>query len=510
MLPTFVIGLREGLEAALIVSIIATFLKRNNQPLRPMWIGVCAGILLSIGVGVGLEVLSSSLPQRQQEGLETIVGAVAIVFVTMMIVWMRHHAASLKSELEHAAADALNTGTTTALAVMAFLAVVREGFETAVFLLATIESASSGPAALAGAILGIVVAVGLGYGIYAGGVRLNLRRFFTVTGVFLVFIAAGLVMSTLRTAHEAGWVLVGQASTVDMGWLAPATSVRSALVTGVFGIQTQPRAIELLGWFLYVVPMLGYMFWPARWRPTGAAAVRLRLVLAGTATVVAGVLFAAVSYPQAEVASTAPLTGGGTASVEVGSDAATLVVDQQRIDLTPAADASTVAGARTWTGAPSEADQPATLTFSDLVTLNGGRIPSGLSQSGATGPFDATWLGSFTVQATTVGDGLLDAAEVGTVSVEYAGGGLTTPRVISIDGWQVDPDHVRTQTAAVNDAETRRLELKLWKVWFPAFLLIVAAWQISRAMAGRRSRPQSSEPVVAPAQTPKGKLNVHS
>jgi high-affinity iron transporter len=311
VLPTFVIGLREGLEAALIVSIIATFLRRNGASLRGMWIGVISGVLLSIAVGVGLDALEQSLPQAEQEGMETIIGLIAVVMVTGMIVWMRHHARHLKSDLESAAADALASGTTTALAVMAFLAVLREGFETAVFLLATFQNASSAPAAVLGAVLGVVVAVVLGYLIFAGGVRLNLQKFFSYTGVFLVFVAAGLVIFAARTAHEAGWLNIGQGRTVDLSWLAPNGSIRAALVTGVLGIQADPRVVEVLAWACYLIPMLVLMYLPARLRPSGATAQRLRYAGAGILVVVAvglTVLVPAAATPRPALPASVDLT----------------------------------------------------------------------------------------------------------------------------------------------------------------------------------------------------------
>lgn len=137
---TFLIGLREGLEAALIVSIIGAFLARNGNPVRPMFAGVGLAVLISVGVGVGLELLSASLPQRQQEMLETVIGAIAVVFVTTMILWMNRNAFRMKGELERDAARAINGGGAFALAVMAFLAVLKEGFETAVFLLAAAQA----------------------------------------------------------------------------------------------------------------------------------------------------------------------------------------------------------------------------------------------------------------------------------------------------------------------------------------------------------------------------------
>src|SRR3954463_15527831 len=109
-LGTFVIGLREGLEATLIVSIVSAFLKRNGHSLRPMFLGVGLAVLISVGVGVGLDLVSASLPQRQQEMLETVIGAVAVVFVTAMIIWMNKHAFQLKGELEREARRAMSSG----------------------------------------------------------------------------------------------------------------------------------------------------------------------------------------------------------------------------------------------------------------------------------------------------------------------------------------------------------------------------------------------------------------
>ncbi len=171
------------------------------------------------GIGIALVTLSRDLPQQAQEGLETVVGAFAVVMVTFMILWMSKHARSMKRELEGAAAEALKSGSATALVVMAFLAVLREGFETSVFLVSVINESNDPTSGTIGALLGIVIAVVIGYGIYRGGVRLNLARFFKVTGIVLVLVAAGLTMTVLHTAHEAGWINVGQAVAADLTWL---------------------------------------------------------------------------------------------------------------------------------------------------------------------------------------------------------------------------------------------------------------------------------------------------
>ncbi|BDZ51936.1 ferrous iron permease EfeU [Frondihabitans sucicola] len=270
MLATLVIGLREGLEATLIVGIIAAFLTRNRIPLWPMWLGVGVAVFLSVAVGVVLDLVEQALPQAEQEGMEAIIGAVAVVFVTTMIVWMRKHARDLKGDLEAEATAATNRGTAWALAGMAFLAVLKEGFETSVFLLATFQASSDTGLAALGAVIGVAAAVAIGFGLYTGGVRLNLAKFFTGTGVFLVFVAAGLVMTALRTAHEAGWIQIGQQRTVDLSWLAPNGTVLGALITGVLGIQPDPRLVEVLGWFCYLVPVLLLSIWPRAWRPTRA------------------------------------------------------------------------------------------------------------------------------------------------------------------------------------------------------------------------------------------------
>jgi high-affinity iron transporter len=273
VLPTFVIGLREGLEAALIVGIIAAFLGQQGRrdALRLVWAGTAIAVAICVGIAIALQVISSNLPQRQQEGLETVVGALAVCMVTYMILFMRRHARDLKGDLEGAAASALASGSSRALVVMAFLAVLREGFETAVFLLATFHASGDATASWLGAVLGITAAAVTGYAIYRGGVRLNLARFFRVTGLVLVVVAAGLVMTAFHTANEAGWLSLWQQQAVDLSWLVrPGTPV-SSLMTGVLGIQPYPVWIEAISWVAYLVPMVVIVAWPARRRPGGAA-----------------------------------------------------------------------------------------------------------------------------------------------------------------------------------------------------------------------------------------------
>jgi high-affinity iron transporter len=268
MLPTFVIGLREGIEASLIVGIIAAFLQQRGRAdaLRRMWAGVGLAVLLCLGVGIALEVVNRNLPQRQQEMLETIVALVAVAMGTSMILFMRRHARGLRGELEARAGSALATGSAAALVAMAFLAVMREGFETSVFLLAAFQASTSPVTAGTGAVLGIVVAVVVGWVIYRGGMRINLGRFFTATGLVLVLVAAGLVAFAAHTAHEAGWLNAWQGQAADLSGFVEPGSVRSALVTGVLGIQPRPSWAEAVGWLVYAVPVGLFVLWP-RSRP---------------------------------------------------------------------------------------------------------------------------------------------------------------------------------------------------------------------------------------------------
>ncbi len=264
MLPTFVIGLREGLEAALIVGIIAAFLGRHGRrdALPKVWLGVGLATVICVAFGIGLHLLSDSLDFTQQERLETVIGAFAVVMVTYMVFWMRRHAKDMTGELVGAATAALAKGSTRALVTMAFLAVLREGFETVVFLLAVAQHSQNSALALTGALLGVVVAAGIGYGVYRGGVRLNLARFFKVTGAVLVVVAAGLVMSTLHTAWEGGWITFGQAPALNLTWLVKTGTPLESLFTGVLGIQARPTVLEVIGWLVYLVPMLGVVLWP--------------------------------------------------------------------------------------------------------------------------------------------------------------------------------------------------------------------------------------------------------
>ncbi len=259
MLVSLIICLREGLEAALIVAIIAAFLRKNGGSLFAMWVGVALAVLLSIALGVVLKEMERELPQAGQEAMEAIIAIIAVFFVTYMILWMNKNARTMKRQLQGKARTALHGAGGLGLAVMAFLAVMREGFETSIFLLAALSVTKSALLPFVGAVIGLLLAVSIAYGIYAYGVRINLSRFFRATAAFLILVAAGLVFSALRSAHEAGLLNAGQAQVADLSWLVARGTIREALITGMLGISADPRLIEVLGYFAYGVPVTLYL-----------------------------------------------------------------------------------------------------------------------------------------------------------------------------------------------------------------------------------------------------------
>jgi FTR1 family protein len=295
LIPTYVIGLREGLEAALIVSIVAAFLNRQGQrqALRYVWLGVAIAVVLCTAVGIALQLLDEQLPQQGQEQLETVIGVCAVLIVSFMIFWMRRNAAGLRGEIERSAAAALATGSVAGLVAMAFFAVLREGLETAVFLLAAFQSSGNALTAGLGALLGILTAVVIGAGLYRGGIRINLARFFKVTAVFLVLIAAGLLASAVHTGHEGGWINSLQGQALDLSWLVVPGTVTSSLLTGMLGLQPRPTDGEVAAYLIYAVPMLLFVLWPQRVRVSKKAKTKAQVMLAICAAIAAAALLAA-------------------------------------------------------------------------------------------------------------------------------------------------------------------------------------------------------------------------
>jgi high-affinity iron transporter len=518
---TFLIGVREGLEAALIVGIVAAFLRRNGHSLRPMFIGVGLAILISIGVGLGLEVLSTSLPQRQQEMLETVIGAIAVVFVTTMIVWMNRHAFQMKGELEREAQQAINHGSSLALAGMAFLAVLKEGFETSVFLLAAIQASGGGRLwAVLGAVAGIAVAIGIGVGLYYGGLKLNLGRFFKVTGVFLVFIAAGLVLSSLRTAHEAGWITIGQQRVADLSSWMPTRSVLGALITGMFGIPTDPRLVEVLGWLFYAIPVLVIFLWSPRWAATPRA--RRRLLAAAATVLLAAATALAILVP---LGGQAPGSTRTAAGVDGRTVQVTLIADGQTRALTiregPAPVHLQAAGQQNVDGVTVDIWQArtptdpeltsSTVTLAELAKLVGGRLPVGLTAARTPGPFAVQWSATAAYTALSHGASLVRAEAISTRVATLTGGGLNGTKTVSVGAlgsdWSTSADDDQAVVNQISHAAHDRSERMLWKVWLPVVLVLGAIITITSAIRTAESGNERKSPDHA--RTQRAQAEVH-
>lgn len=265
MLIPFLIMLREGIEAALIVGIVASYLQQSGrQALMPaVWIGVLLAVALSLFAGAGLQLLAAEFPQKQQELFEAVVGIIAVAMLTSMVFWMRNTARTIKGRL-HASIDhslAGGDGQGWALIGMVFLAVAREGLESVFFLL-TIFQQSSGWQAPAGALGGIAVAVLVGYGIYSGGVRLDLRRFFRFTGLFILLVAAGLLAGVVRKLHEAGLWNHLQGVLFDMSDLLPMDGPIGAVFAGLLGYQAAPVTGEAIVYIGFLAVSLYFFLRP--------------------------------------------------------------------------------------------------------------------------------------------------------------------------------------------------------------------------------------------------------
>ncbi len=493
MLATFVIALREGLEAALIVGIIAAFLRKNGKSLVAMWAGVILAVILSLLVGVGLSLTERALPQASQETMEAVIGLVAVFFVTGMVMWMNNHAHEIKRQLESEAAVAIRQSSAVALASMAFLAVLKEGFETSVFLLATFSVAQSAASAVAGAVLGLILAVLIGWGIFIGGVRLNLGRFFRYTGMFLILVAAGLIISALRSGHEAGWLNIGQQRLMNLSWAIPPGSVRSALITGVLGIPTDPRLLEVCGWALYIVLVGVLVYWPRHLRPTAARSSQLLFASAAALAIAALALFS--SYPQGrlQLPASAPLQGGGTATLlpeDKGGYQLQIMAPQH-----PPFTYHLVAGQQKNTqqrgialqqwnlsNQPATSGLPDTLTLDQVLALYGNRIPVGLSPAQHPGPYNVSWQLNCALEAETAGNALYSADAHATTLMTLSGSGLQSPRTFTVRSgmpqascdWQLD-DSWQTQVAdAMQKAVQGQLRHTFWAVQLPLLLGLMA------------------------------------
>jgi high-affinity iron transporter len=263
---SFVIALREGIEAALIVSIILAYLKQlgATDRSRLVWWGTLLAVGLSALIGTALFAADTGFTGRGEELFEGIVTLGAVSVLTWMIFWMRRQGARIRSELHDKVETALVAGGL-AMAGLAFFAVLREGIETALFLFAAargtaVEGGGVAPAAqLTGAALGLGLAIVLGILLYRGGIRMNLRTFFRITGWVLIVVAAGLFAFSLHELQEAGVIPFLDVQAFDLSGSLPDDAGVGAILRGLIGYHAEPTWLEVVGWLAYLL-VIGAMF----------------------------------------------------------------------------------------------------------------------------------------------------------------------------------------------------------------------------------------------------------
>ncbi len=267
MLPTFLLSLREGLEAALIIGIVlGAISKIHRKDLAPsVWLGALSAIIVSILTAVILTTFGMSLEEEAEQIFEGITMLIAAGILTWMIFWMGKQARFLKSELEDGVNKAAATTGRRAVFTLAFMAVVREGIELAIFITAAFFASNQGEAdasliqILAGTILGLGTAVLLGYTIFATTVRLDLRKFFQVTGILLILFAAGLVAHGVHEFNEVGWIPSIIEHVYDMNMILNENSIIGLLLKTLFGYNGNPSLTEIIAYVAYSVVVS--IFW---------------------------------------------------------------------------------------------------------------------------------------------------------------------------------------------------------------------------------------------------------
>jgi high-affinity iron transporter len=257
MLSTFIIALREGLEGALIVGILVAYIVRTDRRhlLKPLWTGVAAAIAVSLGLGGILSFTSAELSSRGEELFAGVTSFLAVALVTWMVFWMKRTARTLRDDLHGKVDSAVMTGPIS-LALVAFFAVLREGLETALFIYTNFKTVGAASSATVGLILGLALAVALGYLIYNRSVKLNLSKFFTVTGVALIIVAAGVLSYGIHEFQELGFLPGVDTFLWDVTpWIAK-ESLLAAVLGGTIGFDTTTSIVQFLAWGAYLAAVL--------------------------------------------------------------------------------------------------------------------------------------------------------------------------------------------------------------------------------------------------------------
>ncbi len=266
MLAGFLLALREGIEAALIISIVLGMLRKMNRPDRApvVWLGVAGAVILSIAAAILLEVLGAEFEGAGEQLFEALTMLLAAAVLTWMIFWMQKQGRQVQKGLEAEVREALSGGQTVALFSVAFLAVLREGIELALFLTAVnfSEPAVGTQAPILGwlgGILGLVAAIVMGWLMYESAIKLNLRRFFQITSIVLIFFAAGLVGHAVGEFNELGWIPPIIRQVYNLNQILPETTLFGQFLKTLFGYNASPSLTEMFAYIGYFVVVLGLM-----------------------------------------------------------------------------------------------------------------------------------------------------------------------------------------------------------------------------------------------------------
>jgi high-affinity iron transporter len=261
VLANALIGLREGLEAGLVVGILVAYLHKigRRDVLPRLWIGIVGAIVLSLAVGAILTFGPYGMSFQAQEALGGSLSIVAVGMVTWMIFWMARHSRNLKGELE-GQLDRAVAGSAIGLVVVGIVSVGREGVETALFVWASVNSSGNAVLGTIGAVLGILAAAVIAYLIYRGIVRINLARFFFWTGIFLVVVAAGVFAYGVHDLQEAGILPGIDFTAYSLSALVPTTSWYGIVLAGIFNFTPEPTWAQLVAWVLYAAVTLFFFF----------------------------------------------------------------------------------------------------------------------------------------------------------------------------------------------------------------------------------------------------------
>jgi high-affinity iron transporter len=260
------IGLREGLEAAIVVTILVAFLVKSERrdALKWVWLGVAAAVLMTVAVFLVIQFGENTISGLAAEAIAGIASLVAVAFVTTMILWMRKAAASMSGELRSGMARALKTGSMAVLA-LAFLAVGREGVETALFMVGYAEAQTAWP--LIGLIIGVLFAAAIACGMYAGAIRINLAKFFKYTGAFLIVVAAGILSYGVGALQTVGWLPGLADKAFDISTWFNWSSWYGEVIQGIFNITPTPTVLQLAAWLTYLVIVLTIFLRPTKAPP---------------------------------------------------------------------------------------------------------------------------------------------------------------------------------------------------------------------------------------------------